>query len=349
MPMKLSTITSSIDSALETVIEREGLIKTLPIDGTVSVELFASIKQISIKTAGRVFLGNLDSKLIHQLGSKIWKNLDRESTIELWKEHINSGLAHRLERALSRSGTVLRYAESGAVCNIYGVTSPHFIEMNQRVFRNTLIESLSPIGITPNGKIFKTPFNEVVEEFSVPGQEGQVGLTCKVVYGLNNGYSSYRLNWGRIVLVCTNGLTAFRNAGRDRWIHTEQVNIRDFAIRSVESAYSHLSDVERQISAARERTINYSLLDQFMTRLALANATKERVSARLNHELRDTGPNEWSVGQALTFLGEHEKAIAPRVRDNLPRLGSSLLEKSLEQVVSAPPTLTSAGFYDILR
>jgi len=348
--MKLSTLSSSIDSALETVIEREGLIKTLPIDGTVSVALCPSNRQISINTAGMIFSGDLNPKLIHQLGSKIWKNLDRESTIKLWNEHINSGLAHRLERALSQSGSVLRYAETGSVRRIYGVTSPQFVEMNQRAFRDILVESLNPLGIVPNGKVFKTPFDEVVEEFAVPAsQEGQVGLSCKVVYGLNNGYSSYRLNWGRIVLVCTNGLTAFRNAGRDRWIHTEQVDIRDFAIKSVESAYSHLSDVERQVLAARERPINYSLLDQFMTRLALANATKERVSARLNHELHDTGPNEWSVGQALTFLGEHEKAIPPRVRDNLTRLGSSLLEKSLKQVVSAPPTLTSAGFYDILR
>lgn len=348
--MKLSTVNSSVNSALEAVIEREGLVKTFPIDGTITVEIFASLKKISIKTAGKVFLGNLDPKLIHRLGSKIWKNLDRESTIEQWNKHSDSNLEYHLESALSQSGTVLRYTENGNTCHIYGVTSPHFTEMNQHAFRNVLIESLNPLGIVPNGKVFKTPFGEVVEEFAVPvSHEGQVGLSCKVIYGLNNGYSSYRLNWGRIVLVCTNGLTAFRNAGRDRWIHTEQVDIRDFAIKSVESAHSHLSDVEKQVLAARERYINYSLLDQFMTRLALANATKERVSARLNHELRDTGPNEWSVGQALTFLGEHEKAIAPRVRDNLTRLGSSLLEKSLEQIVTAPPTVTSAGFYDILR
>lgn len=347
--MKLSTLTSSIDSALETVIEREGLIKTLLIDGNVSVEFSPSNRQISIHTAGRTFVGNVDPKLIHQLGSKIWKYLDQESTVKLWNDHINSDLTLRLERALSQSGTVLRYAEMGNVRRIYGITSPQFLEMNQRAFRDVLVESLDPVGIIPNGKIFKTPFDEIVEEFSVPSREGQVGLSCKVVYGLNNGYSSYRLNWGRIVLVCTNGLTALRTAGRDRWIHTEQVDIRDFAMKSVESAYSHLSDVEKQISAAEERAINYSLLDQFMTRLALANATKERVSARLNHEFSDTGHNEWSVSQALTFLGEHEKAIPYRVRENLTRLGSSLLEKPLEQVVSAPPTLTSAGFYDILR
>ena len=121
--MKLPTVNSSVNTALEAVIEREGLVKTLPIDGTVAVEIFASIKKISIKAAGKAFLGNLDPKLIHQLGSKIWKNLDRESTIERWNKHSNSDLEHHLESALSRSGTVLRYAEYGDTCHIYGVTS----------------------------------------------------------------------------------------------------------------------------------------------------------------------------------------------------------------------------------
>ena len=348
--MKLSSLNSSIDSALDSIIEREGFIKTLPIDGNVSVALCPSNRQICLNTAGQTFLGNLDTKLIHQLGSKIWPNLDQKSTVSLWKQHINCGLARFLERALSHSGTVLRYSELGNVRRIYGVTSPQFVEMNQREFRDTLVESLAPLGIVPNGEVFKTPFGEIVEKFEVPmAQEGQVGLNCKVVYGLNNGYSSYRLNWGRTVLVCTNGLTSIEKIGRDRWVHTNRVNIRDFATGSVEAAYNHLSDVEKQISAARTRTINHSLMDQFMTRLALANATKERVSTRLDHEFRDTGNNEWSVSQALTFLGEHEKAIPFQVRENLTRLGSTLLEKPLEQVVSAPATVTSAGFYEILR
>ena len=347
--MKLSAIDSSIDSALETVVEREGCVKSLAIEDNVSVELSPCSRQISIRTSGQVFLGDLNSKLIHQLGSKIWKGLNRESTLQLWDSHSSSDLIPRLKHALSHSGTVIRYAEIGNIRRIYGVTSPHFVEMNQRLFRDALIESLNPLGIVPNGKVFKTPFDEIVEEFSVPRQEGQVGLNCKVVYGLNNGYSSYRLNWGRIVLVCSNGLTAYQNTGRDRWIHTDQVDIHEFATKSAESAYCHLSDVEKKILAAKERTINHSVLDQFMVRLAMAKATKRRVSSRLAHELNDTGHNEWSISQALTFLGEHEKAIPFRVRENLTRLGSNLLEKSLEQVVSARPTITSSGFYDILR
>jgi hypothetical protein len=38
-----------------------------------------------------------------------------------------------------------------------------------------------------------------------------------------------------------------------------------------------------------------------------ARATKDRILTRLDHEFRDTGSNEWSVSQALTYLGQHEK------------------------------------------
>jgi len=347
--MRHSALPCSIDTALAEVSGFEALIKKNPLCHHVSVEISPSKRQISISTAGKEFLGNLDSKLIHQLGSRIWRNLDRAATSKLWNEHIESDLAHLLEVALSMSESVLRYADLGGVRHIYGLTSPHFIEMEQPVFRDVLVKSLRELGITPGEKVSRTPFGEVVEDFFIPEQGGQVGLSCKAVYGLNNGYSSYRLNWGRIVLVCTNGLTAFENMGRDRWIHNNRVDIGEFAATSVEGAYSHLSSVEKQILDARERAIDYSMLDQFMTRLALANASKDRVSARLRHEFSDTGPNEWSVSQALTYLGEHEKAIPFRVRDDLTRLGSTLLEQPLAQLVASPAVTTPAGFYGVLR
>lgn len=347
--MMLSTAACSIDAALAEVSNLEATVKKILMGRRVSVKILPSCHQILILISGKEFLGNLDVKLIHQLGSKIWKNLSQTETVRLWKKHLRSDLPHLLEVALVESDSVLRYVESGGVRRIYGITSSYFVEMNQSVFRDTLVKSLDGLGITPNAKVQKTPFGEVVEEFSVQPRGGQVGLSCKAIYGLNNGYSSYRLSWGRIVLVCANGLTAFRDIGRNRWVHTDRVDIGDFALASANAAYNHLPAVEKQIVDARERSINYSLLDQFMTRLAIANASKERISARLHHEFSDTGPNEWSVSQALTFLGQHEKAIPFRVKDDLTRLGSTLLEKPLAQVVSSPAVITPAGFYDILR
>ncbi|MET0066542.1 MAG: hypothetical protein ABW076_09375 [Candidatus Thiodiazotropha sp.] len=221
--------------------------------------------------------------------------------------------------------------------------------MDQRLFRNNLAAELNNYGITSSNTTKLTPFGEVVENFSVPDQHKQVELKFNVIYGLNTGYNSYRLHWGRVVLICSNGLTAFRNLGRERWLHKEGVDIRDFISASVANAYHHLSNVEMQITEARNRTINYSALDQLMTRLVAAQATKDRISSRLKLEFSDTGVNEWSLSQALTFLGQHEKAIPFRVQDDLTRLGSSLLEHPLEQVVSAPAVVTQGGFYDILR
>lgn len=347
--MRLLTCTSSIEAALDNVINLESQVKTFPIENSVSISISNSRKHISITILGIEFLGYLNNKLIHQLGSKIWPNLSMGQVVKLWNEHVDGNLKNLLEIGLSKSRSIIRYIDAGGSRHIYGITSSTFVEVNQGSFRVDLVKSMSQLGITPNKKVFNTPFGEVVEEFSVPGAAGQVGLSCKVVYGLNNGYSSYRLNWGRIVLICTNGLTAFEKNGQDRWIHTNESSISNFVTTSVEGAYNHLSVVEKQILAARDRSINQSLFDKFMTRLALPSATKERVSARLIHESSDTGPNDWSMIQALTFLGQHERAIPFRVQDDLTRLGSILLEKSLEEVILAPAVITPSGFYDILR
>ena len=347
--MRLSASDLSIDTALDNVIDFERRITFAPLHDRVSVAISPSRRQIIISTAGQDYMGNLDAKLIHQLGSHIWRGLDRSATIKQWLDFSQVDLVQGLENALSHSGYVLRSTETGNGRQIYGLTSSNFVDMNQRHFRDALVQSLQRLGIIPREMVYHTPFGEVVEEFAVPGSDQQVGLTCKAVYGLNNGYSSYRLNWGRVVLICQNGLTAFRNTGRDRWIHTNNVRISDFAEAAAAAAYSHLSDVEKQIAAARARAINYTILDQFMTRLALASATKSRVAGRLEHEFNDTGANEWSVSQALTFLGEHEKAIPLRVRDNLTRLGSRLLEHSLAEVTSSSAVVTPSGFYDLLR
>ena len=347
--MRLSASPLSIDTALDNVIDFEGLITSTPLNDRVSVAISPSYRQITISTAGRAFSGNLDAKLIHQLGSHIWRDLDQTATMKQWYNLDTADLVQRLECALSNSGYVLRSMEASDGRRIYGLTSPNFVEMNQQDFRRVLVQSLQRLGIAPREAVSHTPFGEVVEEFSVPGSDHQVGLTCRVVYGLNNGYSSYRLNWGRVVLICKNGLTAMRSTGRDRWLHTKNVEIGDFATMSAAAAYNHLSEVEKQIAAARARAVNYSLIDQFMTRLALANATKARVVARFGHEFGDTGANEWSVSQALTFLGQHERAIPLRVRDNLTRLGSGVLEHSLTEVASSPAVITPSGFYDLLR
>tara|TARA_R110002072_G_C7974114_1_gene535143 strand:+ start:4410 stop:5450 length:1041 start_codon:yes stop_codon:yes gene_type:complete len=346
--MRLSPSLLSIDAAIDNVIDFERQIKSTPLIGSVTVEL-PSRKELSIKIAGREFLGHLDSKLIHQLGSKVWPNLDRSTTVMRWQNLSQVDLIEKLQKALSNSGYDLRYNELEGVSKVYGITSPSFVEMNQATFRNVLIKSLRPLGIQPRRRALHTPYGEVAEEFAIPGSRHQVGLTCNVVYGLNNGYSSFRVNWGRVVLVCKNGLTAFKCTERHRWIHNNVIKIEDFARKSVEAAYSHLSDVEKQISAAQHRSLNYSLLDQFMTRLTLANATKRRVSSRLSYEFNDTGLNEWSLSQALTFLGQHEKAIPLRVRDDLTRLGSSVLEEPLLQILSSPGVVTPSGFYGILR
>ncbi len=347
--MRFICCTSSIESALNQVIQLERRVTCLPLDKSVSIDFLNSARSISIATDGKVFSGQLTIPLIHQLGSRIWRHLDRKAILKLWARHIKSDLSVLLANSLSKSNDILRYSEIGGRFQIYGITSPKFRDMCQGVFRDILTNILRHRGITPKNEVFLTPFGEVAEGFCVPDQGGQVGLTCKVLYGLNNGYSSFRIIWGRQVLICSNGLTTFQTVGRDRWFHTNRLDITDFVTQSIDAASNHLSDVERQIQASRGRSAHSSVLGQFMKRLAVSKATKDRVQERLIHEFKDTGPNDWSVSQALTFLGQHENGIPFRVRDDLTRLGSVLLERSLEQLTLAPPAVTQSGYYDILR
>lgn len=126
------------------------------------------------------------------------------------------------------------------------------------------------------------------------------------------------------------------------------MGVSDFISASVLDTYDHLSVVEKQIGESRSRSVNYSKLDQLMTRLAVSRATKDRISSRFDHEIKDMGSNEWFVSQALTYLGQHEKVISFRVQDSLNRLGSTLLGRPLAHVVTDPAIIAPSGFYDIL-
>ena len=347
--MILRDTVTTVEQTLDSLVEFESTVQTLQMENSVSVRLAPQPNVIILTINGLDFVGRIDSKLIHQLGSRAWPQKSRYETESIWNRHLHKNLCSILSDSLSNSDSVLRYYEKLGVRYIYGVTSGRFVEMNQRYFRSTLSDELIKLGISSTGKASLTGYGEVVENFSVPSQGSQVGLTCKVIYGRNNGYSSYRLLWGRVVLICSNGLTDFKNISRDRWIHVNSVGVSDFISASVSDAYDHLSVVEKQIGEARSRSVNYSELDQLMTRLAVSRATKDRISSRFDHEFKDTGSNEWSVSQALTYLGQHEKAIPFRVQNSLTRLGSSLLGRPLGHVVTDPAIIAPSGFYDILR
>lgn len=335
-----------IDAALNQVVERESQVRAIPLLGPVQVELCPGANRIWVKVAGMVIEGKLTAGLIHQLGSWVWPNQDRSATAELWKKNARNGLAQRLAAVLSNSGLVLRYRETENGLEIYGLTSSKFVEMDQRHFRKVLVEAMRPLGIAPSGDVFETAFKEVVEEFKLPPRKGAVGLTCRVIYGLNTGYSSYRLRWGRVILVCTNGMTSFEGVARDRWLHSGDVEIARFVDASVHGAYDHLSLLERKIVAACDRRLDDDRVDQFLARLVLAKATKHRIVGQLDAEFQATGRNEWSLSQALTYLGTHERAIPPRVRNHLTRLGSEVVDGSLDAVTSAKWINPTARAYE---
>ena len=347
--MRNTSIPQSAEHALQRLVEFESRVTVIELDSEVTVHISPCKKELVVAHQGMRCRGYLDVKLAHQLGSKVWKNCDKNEIFRRWRNHPTQILAILLQATLSFSGYRLRAYPSNGEMKIYGLTTDQFLPVDQKYFRSELVSKLGEFGIQPNGQVSHTKFGEITESFSVPGSDHQVGLRCSVIYGLNNGYSSYRLNWGRYVLICSNGLTDFKQVGKGRWIHTRETSVSDFVAQSVTSATTHLSEVEKQITEARNRSLDFAVMDQFMSRLTIANATRERLVGRLRTEFRDTGENEWSVSQALTNLGEHEKAIPFRVRSNFTLLGSRLLNEDLASLSSETSNLTQDGYLGIFR
>lgn len=332
---QITKVDFDIDRALALVSERESQVRTMPLVGPVQVDLNPRANRLWLTVDGLVIQGKLDAALMHQFGSRIWLGVGRTEVVKLWRKTPAVTLADKLARVLSHSGLVLRYRDSVSGLEIYGLTSRNFVEMDQRHFRNVLVEAMRPLGIAPSGQAFETAYREVVEEFDLPTSRGEVGLTCRVIYGLNTGYSSYRLRWGRLILVCTNGMTSLDSVAPDRWLHSGDVEIARFVDASVHRAYDHLSVLERKIIAASARPMDDARVDQFLSRLVMATATKQRIASRLDVEFSGTGQNEWSLSQALTYLGTHERAISPRVRGHLTRLGSGIVDGSLDAIATS--------------
>ena len=342
---QMKPIKIDIGSALESIYQKEQTIKKRFVKGKVEVEIRQESREFRIHLSGLTIRGRLTPALLHQIGNRIWPGLGLKETIK--QVAGVKDLECLFVRALSDSGNMLRYYETEDGANLYGLTFADFVEMDQRLFRRHLMNAMAPLGIAPTGQVFETAFDEIVEEFDIPrSQEGEVGLSCRVIYGLNSGYSSYRLRWGRVVLVCSNGMTTFEDVGRDRWLHNRNVKIDDFVHGSVESAFSRLSALERKILCSKARRLQERDCCLFIERMVLARSTKKRLDSRIELEFGSTGSNEWSLSQALTYLGSHERAIPPRVRARLTALGTKIIDEGFDSVWNSNYLDPTAWQYD---
>jgi len=348
-----STRTTAQDNPLNQLVNFEKGLETTSLDKSVQVKLSADGTTIDLLLNNRKISATVERPIIHQIGGWAWGSEKKYEEInDLWRQGFKQreNLEQELSAVFSRYDLVARhYRTSDGSDKIYGVVTPNFVDVNQLDFRERFIENIrKKLGVNPQSRgVSRNGYGNVVEYFDINQSGFQTNYYYGLVYARNSGYQSYKVNWGRLVIVCSNGLTEWTGS-RFHWKHTRKVDMSDFIDSTVDEGVGHQKWLEERIEASRSRSLTEECVIELLSRLSLAKASKTRIEDRLKVEVNDVGANEWALSQALTWLGSHEKAIAPRARAILTDLGTNVTQDSLNGLLAANTKLNRDGTYGMV-
>lgn len=343
------------DNPLQGLVNFESTVQQIDVECPVKVQFSENGNTVQFIHNGIELIGKVDRPLIHQLGARAWGQKQSFKAIsELWhkKSKLNRfGLEQELEAVFSRYDLTIRYnTDKRGQNQVYGIVTPHFIDVNQLEFRKNFIDQAClTTGLIPESTGFeKGLFGEVTEYFKFDNPGFQTEFKYGLVYARNNGYEAYRVNWERYVLICTNGLKRREGDNKFHWKHTKEVDLTEFISKTVNEGIANQNFLEEKISSSRNTQLNQSKITALMQRMSLAHASKERVVNRLTVEANEVGYNEWALSQSLTWLGSHEKSIQRRSKQQLTGLGTDILEHSLDEVLEEESKLYYDGSYGLV-
>jgi len=293
------------------------------------------------------FYDPLNRPTIHQLGSRLWqveKKDEYGSIFEKWDQDYKGdkqALAEKIAKSLKEKSSVLLVDNKSN--RLYGIVSDHFTHIDPLIFRDKFIESYKSIGMPLNNvkKTEKTPFGELIEKYSfnetsLKKVDEPINYTLKVIYGLNNGYSSFRVKIGRVILVCENGLTEFEGIKSAKLKHTKDADVSLFVDKVKKEVLEYNQNFQEIIQKAKERAINFENVSELFQRLHVATVVKNRIKARLSTEIVDNGKNEWALSQAFTHIATHFYRVGNDTHHEkiLTEVGSNILDHSVGNVLS---------------
>ena len=336
------------------LVEHESRMQQVEVERPVHFQLSSDGKTLLLKYDGLELNGVVDRPLKHQLGGRAWGNSNAFDAIDhIWRQKFSAdpaALEDELALVFTKHDLSIRYHQDAHGKNaIYGIVTPHFVDVNQLDFRRNFLEEIrSNSALQPNSQgTFKSDYGEVVELFDFDSPGFQSKYRYGLVYARNNGYEAYKVNWEREVVICTNGLTAWRGT-KSLWKHTREFSLTDFIKDTVQEGLFNQQFLEERISTARETSLQQTLMTELMERLSLARATKKRIFDRLDIESYEVGDNEWALSQSLTWLGNHERHVPFSMKPKLIDLGTSILEKSLTETLRAQVEAGRNGRYGLL-
>ena len=339
---------------LENLVEFEQSVSNIDIEKPIQVKFISG--RIKLTTHDGIELyGAIDRPLIHQIGSRAWgANLEFEKINEIWKNksRINqTELESELASVFRKNDLSVRYyTDNNGKNNIYGIVTPYFLDVNQFDFRQVFLETirknkdLNPVSLG----IQKNNYGKVTEIFQFYNKGFQTNFEYILNYAENNGYDSYKVIWGREIVICTNGLTAWDKATKSNWRHTREIELEKFVSNSVNEGIGNQEFLEKRIELSKDTSLTKSSISELIERLSLAQASKDRVLNRLAIESNVVGNNEWALSQALTWLGTYEKALPFSVKPQVTGLGTEVLEESLDTLMNKQPRKDSRGRYGLI-
>lgn len=343
---------NNAENPLELLVRRESNMRKRDIESPVQMKLIGD--RIQITHDGEVFHGDVGRPLIHQIAGRAWgQNQDFAHIDRAWRVKASKDrreLEQELEDVFRTHSLTIRYETDGQGQNkIYGIVSPHFVDVNQLEFRSAFVEQArksTALNHESRG-IVTGKFGEVIEFFDLDSEGFQTQYRYGLVYAKNNGYDAYKVNWERYILICTNGLRAWTGE-RFAWKHTKEIELSKFIERTVEDGIGNQEFIEERILRSRQADLSQSAFSELMDRLSLGRASKTRVVDRLAIESKEVGNNEWALSQTLTWLGSHESAIPSRNQTQLIGLGTDVLEHSLDKVLERESKVESSGQYGLV-
>ncbi len=342
------------NNPLQGLVNFESKVQQLDVECPVKVQFATNGNTVQFIHDGLVLNGTVDRPLIHQLGARAWgQKQSFKSISELWHKKFKfnrTELEQELAAVFSRYDLTIRYnTDKRGQNQVYGIVTPRFIDVDQLEFRKNFIDQAClTTGLIPESTGFeKGLFGEVTEYFKFDNPGFQTEFKYGLVYARNNGYEAYRVNWGRLIIICTNGLKAWKGVNFS-WKHTKEVDLSEFISKTVNEGIANQNFLEEKITSSRNTQLNQSKIAALMQRMSLAQASKDRVVNRLAVEANEVGYNEWALSQSLTWLGSHEKSIQRRSKQQLTGLGTDILEHSLAEVLDEESKLYYDGSYGLV-
>lgn len=328
---------------IEELVARESSIQDIGLNGkSFDVEFDRENGSITLTVAKPAvrMRGVLTRPLVHQLARRVLP--DQRVEIESRVENLEASrrwfekklTVDAVHGVLDRPSVVVRALPTDDEAILYGIVSDTFQRTNQLEVREQLLEEAPRTfgRVLESRGIAHDWTGALMESFEVEsGEHFESGLVVR--YGLDNGYSAYKVLRSAMVLVCRNGLRARRLTGRS-WFHNDGLPLEAFLRKGLDE----LTSAQGMLTAQRERSLATPLdsdrLRELVARMNVAWQSSLRILDRLTTERATAGTTDWALSQAMTWLGTHERALAqPRA---FTSVGTNVLTDGLAATLARP-------------